>query len=81
MRNKLQVKENGVLVSQVEAGPAQKAGVRRGDVILMMNNIDVIDTNQFNTLVTDLPVGKSVPLLVQRRGSPVFLALKVSADG
>jgi len=77
MRKKLEVKENGVLVRKVNPGAARKAGIRRGDVILMINNVDVADTAQFKALVNDLPTGKSVPLLVQRRGGPVFLALKI----
>lgn len=79
-RNNLEIKENGVLVSNVSSGPARKAGVRRGDVILMINNTDVKDTNHFKEIIDKLPEGKSVPLLVQRRGGPVFLALKLSED-
>ena len=78
MRSKLEIKENGVLVQSVSSGPAQKSGVRRGDVILMINNTDVKDTKQFKELVEKLPTGKSVPFLVQRRGGPVFLALKLT---
>jgi serine protease Do len=80
VRKKLDVKENGVLVSEVQAGPARKAGVRRGDVILMINNIDIKNTKHFNEVLEDLPSSKSVPLLVQRRGGPVFLALKIESD-
>lgn len=79
-RKKLEIKENGVLVTGVSSGPARKAGVRRGDVILMINNTDIKDTSHFKGVVDDLPVGKSVPLLVQRRGGPVFLALKLVKD-
>jgi len=79
-RKRLSISENGVLVSQVQAGPARRAGVRRGDVILMINNVEVTDARQFRELVDDLPSGKSVPLLVQRRGGPVFLALKIDED-
>lgn len=77
-RNSLEIKENGVLVNKVDSGPARKAGVRRGDVILMINNNDVKDADHFKKIIENLPTGKSVPLLVQRRGGPVFLALKLS---
>jgi len=79
-RKNLEIKENGVLVSNVNSGPARKAGVRRGDVILMINNADVKDTQHFKEIIDKLPEGKSVPLLVQRRGGPVFLALKLSEE-
>lgn len=77
-RGNLEIKENGVLVNKVSSGPARKAGVRRGDVILMINNTDIKDTDHFKDVIEKLPTGKSVPLLVQRRGGPVFLALKLS---
>ena len=76
-RERLEIKDGGVIVQRIQSGPARKAGVRRGDVILMINNIKVKDAKQFATLSEKLPTGKSVPLLVQRRGGPVFLALKV----
>lgn len=77
-RKGLEIKENGVLVNKVGSGPARKAGIRRGDVILMINNTDVKDAAHFKKIIDKLPTGKSVPLLVQRRGGPVFLALKLS---
>lgn len=77
-REELELKESGVLVRKVEEeGPAYHAGVREGDVILMVNNIRVKDSSHFKELVADLPGGKAVPILVQRQGNPLFLALKV----
>lgn len=69
---------NGVLVQSVDSGPAQEAGIRRGDVVLKLNNVDVADVAHFNKLVRDLPVGKSVPVLVLRRSGPLFLALRIA---
>ncbi len=76
-RDKLEIKQGGVLVRRVQAGPARRAGVRRGDVILQVDNVEVKGAKHFAEISADLPAGKSVPLLVQRRGGPVFLALKV----
>lgn len=79
-RTKLDIKEGGVLVNKVQAGPARKAGVRRGDVILTMDNTDIKGVEHFKELIENLPTDKSVPLLVQRRGGPVWLALKVQDE-
>lgn len=76
-RERLELKDRGVLVSLVEKGPAYEAGIRKGDVILMLNNEDIKTTKQFQRLVKKLPEGKSVPVLIQRRKAPVFLALKI----
>jgi len=54
--------------------------VRRGDVVLKFNNKDVEDIKQFKKLVKDAPDGKSVSLLILRRGSPIFLALKITEE-
>jgi len=77
-REKLELSgDAGVIVKEVKSGPASESGVRRGDVILMINNIDVENAKHFKELVNDLPTDKSVPVLVHRRGSPIFLAMKV----
>ena len=76
-RNQLELKDRGVLVIDVDKGPAYSAGIRRGDIILMINNTDIKDMKQFDKLVKDLPEGKSLPVLIQRRNSPIFLAMKI----
>ncbi len=68
----------GVFVSGVSAGgPAGRAGIREGDLILMLNGQDVADGAGFARLVPELPQGKVVSVLVQRQGNPIFLALKL----
>ncbi len=79
-RDELEVEDRGVIVTEVEDGPAQKAGIREGDVIMMVDNQKVENARQFKEIVDTLPAGKSVPILIQRRGGPVFLALKVPGD-
>lgn len=69
--------KGGVVVQRIKDGPAQKAGVRSGDVILMLNGVKVESPAHFKKLSAELPVGKAVPLLVQRRGDPIWLALKI----
>ena len=79
-KKELEFEDHGVLVESVLEGPAQKAGVRRGDIILLINNIKVKDTSHFNKMVEELPKDKSIPILIQRRGGPIFIALKLSEN-
>ena len=72
--------EDGVLVSHMVTGAASQAGVRKDDIILAVDNKPVTNLKQFNKIVKDLPGGKSVALLVQRSGSPTFLAIKVPKE-
>ena len=71
-----EVDDQGVVVSKVSDGPAERAGIREGDLILMLNNQKVANSGEFNRLAAELPQGKAVSVLVQRQGSPIFLALK-----
>lgn len=76
-RQEAGVDAQGVLVTQVSEGPAFKAGITPGDIILLVDNLQVGSAEAFSKLVEGLPAGKSVPVLVQRRGGPLFLALKL----
>ena len=76
-REQLEVKQNGLLVQDVKPGPALDAGIRRGDVILRIQDQVIKDVKQFNDVVKGLPKGKSIAILVQRRGGSQFLALKL----
>jgi serine protease Do len=77
LRAELELGEGGVLVSQLDSGAAAKAGIRNGDVIVMFNGVRVKDGKQFGELVEKAPAGAAVPVLVQRRGGPTFLAIKI----
>jgi len=79
-RRELDIKDHGVIVSQISSGPAYKAGIRNGDVVLLINNIKIKNVKHFNDLVDQLPRDKSVPILIQRRGGPIFLALKLEDE-
>jgi serine protease Do len=76
-RQQAQVEKNGVLVQKVNKGIAMDAGIQPGDIILRIQNNVVRDATEFNSIVAKLPVEKSIALLVQRNGSPVFLAFKI----
>lgn len=76
-RESLQIPKNGVLVQDVGKGTARDAGIQRGDVILRIQNEVIRDVDNFEKIVQKLPQGKSVAILIQRQGNPVFLAIKV----
>ncbi|NLE00159.1 MAG: Do family serine endopeptidase [Fibrobacter sp.] len=70
---------NGVLVSDVYSGqPAEKAGLKRGDVILYINNQQVKTGNDLRNIVASIQPGTEVPVIVFRGGKKIKLMLKVT---
>lgn len=69
--------KRGIVVKEVTEGSASKAGIRPGDVILMLNHQNVTSVKQFKALVKKLPKGKLLPVLIQRGNAPVFLTIKL----
>lgn len=68
---------SGVVVRRVEPGAGADAGLVVGDVITMLNGEDVDSIDAFADLVADLPENKAVPMRIVRRGSPLFIPLKI----
>jgi serine protease Do len=68
----------GILVD-VSDGPATNADIRKGDIILSIGNTELMSAKAFNELVTKLPAGKPVALLVWREGTATYKTLKPSA--
>ena len=67
----LGVKEGpGVVVYQVQGGSgAERAGLRRGDVITALNGQAVTDPNSFRNAIASTPPGTEITLTVKRDGS------------
>lgn len=69
---------NGLLVVESQA-PAAQAGIRRGDVILGLNNSEVQSLEQFDQQLAAIPAGKTVALLVLRDGNTLYVPVKIGA--
>ena len=73
-RQELKVR-GGVLVESVE-GPALRAGVREGDVILSLENTEITDAKHFSALVGKLEKARAVSVLVRRGEWVNYLVLR-----
>ena len=60
-------KGRGAMVARViPGGPAEKAGVRTGDVILEFNGREISEMRRLPAVVAETPVGRSAPLVIWR---------------
>jgi serine protease Do len=69
----------GVVVREVQPGsPAADAGVLPGDIITLVGSKPVKSLEAFEQAVAGLEDGATVPLRLMRRGSPLFIGLRLS---
>ncbi len=68
----------GVVVTDIRAGSrAEESGLVHGDIIQEINHRPVQSLHTFRQVVEDLPNDQPALLLIHRRGTPLFLTVKV----
>lgn len=68
--------KNGLLVVE-STGIAAQAGIRRGDVVLGLNNSESQSVDLFNKQINAVPAGKTVAILVLRGENTLYVPIKV----
>ena len=66
---------SGVLVDAAD-GPAATAGLKKGDIVLSINNVDAMSAKQFNELVAKLDPKKQAFLLVRRDEGVFYVPIR-----
>lgn len=69
---------DGVVVHEVRSGAAAQAGIINGDLITTIYGHSVGSVSEFEAIVSKIPSGKSVPIRLVRRGSAMFIALRIA---
>jgi len=71
----------GALVGRViPKSPAEKAGIKAGDLIVEANGKTIVDFGQLRSLVGLLRVGEEVDLKLYRDGKPKNISVKIGKD-
>jgi len=69
--------KNGLLVVD-STGAAAQAGIRRGDVVLGLNNSESQSVDLFNKQINAIAIGKTVAVLVLRGENTLYVPIKVT---
>jgi serine protease Do len=77
-KRELKLRGGGVRVESVE-GAAARAGLREGDVIVALDNVEVVDAKQFNAQVAKLDKSKAISVMVRRGELTNYLVIRPSA--
>ena len=67
----------GVMVEEVEAGPAATAGLQAGDILLKLGRFQVNNAARLLELTNKLPTGQPFPLLVRRQDGATFVTISL----
>ncbi|MFV0368171.1 MAG: Do family serine endopeptidase [Hyphomicrobiaceae bacterium] len=68
----------GALVASVTAdGPAAKAGIKPGDVIMRFDGRDIANMRGLPRIVAETPIGKTVDVELVRQGKPLSLKVEI----
>ena len=71
---------NGGLLVEDAQGAAAKAGIRRGDVLMAINNQDVKSIEQLNQLLGQFEKARSVALLIKRGDGALYVPLRLDGS-
>lgn len=70
--------KGGVVIREIQDGPAALMGLRPGDVITHLNNQAINSVQTFAKIAKELPKNRSVSMRVLRQGRASFITFKLS---
>ena len=70
--------KGGVIITDVQDGPAALIGLQAGDVITHLNNQAITNGKQFTEIAKALPKNRSVSMRVLRQGRASFITFKLA---
>lgn len=75
----LETTQGALIMEVTENGPAEKAGLKAGDVVIALNGEPVPDSGALRNAVATMPIGASVTLDIWRKRSPQKITATVGS--
>ncbi|BBP63795.1 hypothetical protein PHLH5_13360 [Pseudomonas sp. Cab53] len=70
--------QGGVVIKEVQDGPAALIGLQPGDIITHLNNQAIGSAKEFTDIAKALPKNRSVSMRVLRQGRASFITFKLA---
>ncbi len=77
---KADAKIKGVVITKLDGGIAEKAGLMAGDIITQINGLDVMDIKTFDEALKTTEASPVLRVLINRQGNPYFVAIRKESD-
>lgn len=78
MAAELGVPQGVYIESIVKGGPASRAGLRAGDVILSANGRDITEQNELIAIINECSIGDTIELRIHRKGEELTCKIELS---
>ncbi len=71
------ITSGAVLIDNVEAGAGLNAGLRKGDIILQIDNYEVKSVDQVVSYFNKINGARKIPILIKRQNGQLFIVLDI----
>jgi serine protease Do len=75
----VEILKGALIVDVVKGGPAEKAGMRKNDVVIAYRGKEVPDSGTLRNEVAETPIGQEVKVMVLRNGKKEELTVKIGS--
>ena len=71
------ISSGAVLIDSVETGAGLNAGLRKGDIILQVDNYEVTSVDQVVSFFNKVNGARKIPILIKRQNGQLFIVLDI----
>ncbi|MBN3803175.1 Do family serine endopeptidase [Paraburkholderia sp. Ac-20336] len=73
----LEQKSGAIVAGVLKSGPADRAGIKPGDILMSVNNQEITDTTRLLNVIAQIKPGTSAKVHLVRKGHPIDLDVTI----